>query len=134
MRNQKSTKANRSYRNSRYSRRDVKNTRDRQQLAAYEGQAVEFLATFVRAGEMRYTSNCLSLCRTALFKNVRTADGRRICGHIWVHYDEVRNPDALAADLGKQVAFRGIPYRYFSENGRCVLDVKYGIGDILIEA
>jgi len=130
----KSTKANRSYRNARYSRRDIrKNTDERQKLAAYEGLTAEFLATFVCTGQMRYTRDCLSVGRTALFKNVRTADGRQICDHIWIHLDEVRNLDVLSAALGKDIAFHGVTYRYFSESGRHVFGAKYSIGNIFIE-
>ena len=124
MRSMKSTKANRSYRNARYSRRDIrKNTDERQKLAAYEGLTAEFLATFVCTGQMRYTRDCLSVGRTALFKNVRTADGRQICDHL----------DVLSAALGKDIAFHGVTYRYFSESGRHVFGAKYSIGNIFIE-
>lgn len=116
---------------SRDAKRDAKNTRDRQRLAPFEGQKVAFRATFLRTG-WRTSGTC---GRTALFQKIRMDDGRPVCDHVWIQFDEVENPEVLTdANLGKELAFEGVPYRYFCESGRRVYAAKYGIGHVTLKA
>lgn len=108
------------------------NTRARKKLADYLGKTVRFRAIYACNGAMQRVYDHAG--GTVLLTGLRTADGREICSHIWVHRDAITNPEALAvAGRGGIITFYGEAYCYIQETRRKAVTDKYSIGAITIE-